>query len=185
MKTVQYVVINTAHPKYGMIIDSSEVVYYFQTDIATTTSIIGKKVLGAVTINPIEEQNNMLTSAITSDLLDAIKVQFLQPIYEEDFVERGMKAWLTKVEWDQEDDCYNMYFDFGDFEKENAKYFTCCYHSNSRTNLITTDRREFTAIEAGYYEQKLKCNFYVPTISGDRNDELFAEEIKKYLKIVV
>lgn len=51
-------------------------------------------------------------TAITYDMVEAIPVQFLKPIFEDDFVEKGMKAWLVDVEWDGKSDCYKLYFDF-------------------------------------------------------------------------
>ena len=61
---------------------------------------------------------------IKFDMVDAIKVQFLKPIFEDDFVEKGMNAWLTDIEWDSKENCYNLYFDFSDFEVENDKYLS-------------------------------------------------------------
>ena len=65
---------------------------------------------------------------ITAKLVDAIQVQFLKPIFEDDFPEKGMWAWLTGVEWDSNCKCYRLYFDFTDFEVVNEKYFKRCYH---------------------------------------------------------
>ena len=119
---------------------------------------------------------------ITAKLVDAIQVQFLKPIFEGDFVEKGMKAWLTDVEWDSNCKYYQLYFDF---EAVNEKYFKRCYHPNRHTAEIeaATDRRLFTAREAGYYDAKYSVYFSV----GDaqhRNDAEFAEEIKKFLREV-
>ena len=58
---------------------------------------------------------------ITAKLVDAIQVQFLKPIFEDDFVEKGMKAWLTDVEWDSNCKYYRLYFDFTDFKVVNEK----------------------------------------------------------------
>lgn len=35
---------------------------------------------------------------ISMDMVEAIKVQFIKQIFEEDFVEKGMTAWLTDIE---------------------------------------------------------------------------------------
>ena len=120
---------------------------------------------------------------ITAKLVDAIQVQFLKPIFEDDFPEKGMWAWLTDVEWDSDCKYYRLYFDFTDFEAVNEKYFKRCYNPNRHTAEIeaATDRRLFTAREAGYYDSKYSVYFSV----GDaqhRNDAEFAEEIKKYLR---
>ena len=122
---------------------------------------------------------------ITAKLVDAIQVQFLKPIFEEDFPEKGMRAWLTDVKWDSRHACYQLFFDFTDFEALNEKYFKRCYHPNRHTAEIeaATDRRLFTAREAGHYDSKYSVYFSV----GDaqhRNDAEFAEEIKKFLREV-
>ena len=122
---------------------------------------------------------------ITAKLVDAIQVQFLKPIFEDDFPEKGMRAWLTDVGWDSTCKCYRLYFDFTDFEAVNEKYFKLCYHPNRHTAEIeaATGRRLFTAREAGCYDSKYSVYFSV----GDaqhRNDAEFAEEIKKFLREV-
>lgn len=89
------------------------------------------------------------------DMIEATKVVFLKPIFEDDFPERGMKAWLTKIErtpgLDDEltgERAYKLYFDFTDFEKENDKYFTECYYPNTHTKKLP-DKQLYTAKEAG------------------------------------
>lgn len=121
---------------------------------------------------------------ITVNMIDAIKVQFLQPIFEDDFVEKGMKAWLVDVEWDQRSQCYELFFDFNDFDAENDKYFKRSFFSNSHTAIIAkqTGRTKFTAKEAGYYEPKYSV--YLGVEGEKRNDVLFEIEIKKYLREV-
>jgi hypothetical protein len=120
---------------------------------------------------------------ITTKIVDAVAVQFLKPIFEDDFVEKGMKAWLTDVEWDLKTDCYKLYFDFTDFEAENLKYFKKSYYPNRVTQEKNLPEAKFyTALEAGQYEPKYSVYFSVP---GDaRNDELFEKEIQKYLRPV-
>ena len=122
---------------------------------------------------------------ITAKLVDAIQVQFLKPIFEDDFPEKGMRAWLTDVEWDSNCKCYRLYFDFTDFEAVNEKYFKRRYHPNRHTTEIeaATDRRLFTAREAGYYDSKYSVYFNVGDMQH-RNDVEFAEEIKKFLREV-
>lgn len=118
---------------------------------------------------------------ITVDMIKAIKVTFLKPFFEDDFVERGMQAWLTKVEWCNRKELYELYFDFSDFEEENAKYFTCTYYPNSHTVDLQrdTDRTLFTAIEAGMYHPK-QC-FYWSTKDGMRDDMEFAAKVTEYI----
>ena len=119
---------------------------------------------------------------ITAKFVDAIQVQFLKPIFEDDFPEKGMRAWLTDVEWDSNCKYYQLYFDFTDFEAVNEKYFKRRYHPNRHTTEIeaATDRRLFTAREAGLYDSKYSVYFMVGDMQH-RNDAEFAEEIKKFL----
>jgi len=73
---------------------------------------------------------------IIVDMIDAIKVQFIKPIFEDDFVEKGMKAWLVDVEWAEREKCYKLYFDFTEFEAENDKYFKATFYPNCYTKTI-------------------------------------------------
>lgn len=120
---------------------------------------------------------------ISVDMVDAVKVQFLKQIFEEDFVEKGMKAWLTDVEWSAPDESYQLYFDFTDFEAENLKYFKESFYANKSTlEQGLPEKPYYTAIEAGEYRAKYWVYFGV---TGDeRNDELFKKEILAYLREV-
>lgn len=118
---------------------------------------------------------------ISIDMIEAIKVMFLKPIFEDDFPEKGMTAWLTDVEWDDNADCYKLFFDFTDFEAINLKYFKELYYSNIHTTQLPK-KSKYTAIEAGYYTPKYSVFF--STSDERRNDRLFAEEITKYLKVL-
>jgi len=130
----------------------------------------------------LEPTVKSMKPAIVVDMLDAIKVQFLKPIFEDDFVERGMTAWLTGIEWSDNTDCYKLFFDFKDFESENDKYFKETYYPNSSTRALLAVKDMYTAKEAGMYTPKLQCYL---SVSGDkRDDEKFAEEIKQYLKVL-
>lgn len=122
---------------------------------------------------------------ITTDFIDAIRVQFKKPIFEDDFVEKGMTAWLVDVEWSTREQCYRLYFDFSDFEEQNAKYFKAVYHPNAHTHELglQTGRKKFTAIEAGQYHPKYDAYFY-PGDSSIRDDEAFKREILAYLQVV-
>ena len=121
---------------------------------------------------------------IKFDMIDAVKVQFLKPIFEDDFVEKGMKAWLVDIEWAHREQCYILYFDFSDFDAENEKYFKRTYYSNVHTAIIAkqTGRKTFTAKEAGCYEPKYSV--YLGVEGEKQNDVLFESEIKKYLREV-
>lgn len=120
---------------------------------------------------------------ISVRMIDAIPVQFIQQIFEEDFVEKGMKAWLTDVEWDDSAGSYRLYFDFTDFEHENFKYFKESFFANSHTREQGLPLKPFyTAIEAGEYHAKYTVYFGVST--DQRDDELFKIEIQNYLREV-
>lgn len=121
---------------------------------------------------------------IKATMIDAIKVQFIKPIFEDDFVEKGMTAWLTDIEWDGKSDCYKLYFDFSDFMGINKKYFKQSYYSNKYTAQIQKDtgRQLFTAFETHNYDPKYSVFFSLS--SNGRDDLLLEEEILSYLRIV-
>lgn len=119
-------------------------------------------------------------TAITVNMLDAIKVQWLKPIFEDDFPERGMTAWLTAVEWEDGEQCYKLYFDFKEFEAVNAKYFREVYYANVHTGH---DKEMFTALEAGQYTPKYSVYFSCGDMAN-RDDDAFAVEIQNSLKVV-
>ena len=123
--------------------------------------------------------------AITVDIIDAIKVQFKKPIFEDDFPEKGMTAWLTDVVWEDRANCYKLYFDFSDFEQENDKYFKHSYYSNLRTKdlELATGRTLFTAKEAGHYLPKY-CAYFSCGDHETRSDAAFDSEIQDYLRVV-
>lgn len=131
----------------------------------------------------IDENLGGPQSGITADMVEAKKVVFLKPIFEDSFVERGMKAWLTGVEWNDRNGCYQLFFDFSDFEEENAKYFRASYYPNRKTEELeaATGRTLFTAIEAGYYSAKSHDYFSVGDV---RDDAKFTKEITEYLRVV-
>ena len=92
-------------------------------------------------------------------MVSAIKVQFLKPIFEDDFVERGMTAWLTGIQ-ETAPGTWELYFDFTDFESINDKYLIKRYLPNYHTrNLPHRGDKKFTAKEVGVYRNKLTC-FY-------------------------
>lgn len=110
---------------------------------------------------------------ISVDMLDAIKVQFLKPIFNYDFVERGMKAWLTQII--KHKDMYELFFDFTEFEHENNKYMTESFYMHGKLGKDLG-----TAKEAGYYDNKY-CVFFC-TKDNRANDETFSDDIAEYLK---
>lgn len=111
---------------------------------------------------------------IKEDMIEAIKVMFIKQIHEDDFPEKGMKAWLTDVVRDEHHMCWELYFDFTDFEKENDKYLKNVYY-------LSFANEKGTAKQAGYYKNKYSVYF------GDTNTEAygsFEEQISKYLKAI-
>ena len=122
---------------------------------------------------------------ITASFVDAIKVQFIKPIFEDDFVEKGMKAWLVDIEWAEREKCYKLYFDFTEFEVENDKYFKATFYSNQHTKAIegATGRTLLTAKESGCYTPKYSV--YLSVGDGEKRDDVaFAREITEYLREV-
>lgn len=120
---------------------------------------------------------------ITANIVKPIKVKFIKPIFEDDFVEEGMIAYLTKVEWDTHyDDCYKLHFDFSEFEEENESLFSQNYWPNIHAKAIEkeTGRTLFTAKEVRCYDPKYSVYFSC----GDmitRDDKTFEEAILEYL----
>ena len=110
---------------------------------------------------------------INLERIDAIKIQFKKPIFEDDFPEKGMKAWLTDIVKKDRTECYELYFDFTDFENENLKYFKAIYYDEVGEPTLT-------AIESDNYNQKYKVCF------GDIEwDQYKLEvEINKHLQII-
>lgn len=117
---------------------------------------------------------------LDEERLSAVRVQFKKGIFEEDFPERGMIAWLTSIKEDKDSDCFKLYFDFTDFEKQNLKYFNEVYYPNKFTKELGVDKPLYTAIEAGCYSAKYWVLF------GDTSwtQEEFNVELSKYLKVI-
>lgn len=97
-------------------------------------------------------------SEFNVNMIKAVKVTFKQKIFEEDFAEKGMTAWLTAIELDEvyedsDEYCYNLYFDFTDFEAENEKYLREVYYPNVHTRDLP-HKTLYTAREAGMYSNK-------------------------------
>lgn len=92
-------------------------------------------------------------------MIDAVRVKFRKPIFSDDFPEKGMKAWLTDIKLDKKSDCYILYFDFSDFEKENDKYLKEIYYENKLTREKGLYKDMYTAKEAGYYNSKYSVYF--------------------------
>jgi len=115
---------------------------------------------------------------IQEDMLIAKKIIFKKPIFEDDFPERGMTAWLTKIS--REDDYWKLFFDFTDFEEENDKYLTECYYSNIHTAKLQT-KELYTAKESGNYSNKYSVLFGDCDIIKYGS---FEDQISEYLMVV-
>lgn len=112
------------------------------------------------------------------DMIDAVKIQFLSPIFEEDFTERGMKAWLTKIELCEKKYCYRLFFDFKDFEKENDKYFTECFYENRYTDGT---KELYTAKESGNYNHKYNV-YFGDLLKNNENENM--KDLENYIKAI-
>lgn len=116
---------------------------------------------------------------IKSDIIEAKKVIFLEAIHEDDFTERGMKAYLTKIEFDEvagDETVFKLYFDFTEFEEENDKYLINAYYPNIHTNKLNSDKSLFDAKEAGIYTNKYMA------YHSERNFDGTLRELEKYIR---
>ena len=112
---------------------------------------------------------------IKANMIDAVKVKFVQQIFEDDFPEKGMIAWLTDVEWEM--DCYKLFFDFSEFDIYNDKYFKQVYRPNKYTShLESTGRKMFTAKESGNYNPKYSVYFSIS--SGKKTISYLKKKLK-------
>jgi hypothetical protein len=116
---------------------------------------------------------------ISLNMVAAVRVRIAKPIDPDSWVEKGMVAWLTDIVWNDRAMCYELFFDFTDFEPINLKYLKRTYFPNSRTAAVSTTRQVFTAIEAGMYDPYQSAYLSVP--SDTRNDAEFEQYIQQYL----
>lgn len=122
-------------------------------------------------------------------MVNAVKVRFLKQIFEDDFPEKGMTANLTYIEWSANIGAYKLFFDFAEFEAENAKHFTESYWPNRITRDkvsagILKEKDAYTAPEANYYEPQYSVYFSTSNPHNARDDAAFAAEIQDYLSEV-
>lgn len=87
--------------------------------------------------------------------IQALRVIFKKPIFEDDFVERGMQAWFVGWETNTRVECMNLYFDFTEFEAENEKYFKRTFYGSGANRA----GQLLTAKEAGAYDPKYSVYF--------------------------
>jgi hypothetical protein len=116
-------------------------------------------------------KGNKMSKLFDLNMIEAKKVVFLNPIFEDDFPDKGMKAWFTDIV--KEEYCFKLYFDFTEFENENEKYFKANYYDKNNKPCLT-------AKQAGMYNPKYSVYF------GDENmdEKELDTELKKYLKEV-
>lgn len=110
-----------------------------------------------------------------------IKIKFKQTIFEDEFVESGMIAYLTKVEIDESDSeetVYCLWFNQEPFAKYNQTLLTECYYPNIHTKGLP-DKQYYTAKEAGMF--KMRWTSYLSVFEG-KSFESVAEE---YLELIV
>lgn len=114
-----------------------------------------------------------------------VKVKFVDVIApESSFVEKGMVAYLTKVEinenktdWATDDRVFNVYFNQTPFMEQNEILLTNCYTRNKFTPN-NTNRDFFTAKEAGYFDER-----WVDIVTAE-GDQTIEEALSKYIKII-
>lgn len=113
-----------------------------------------------------------------TNLVDAVKVQVISDMFDEDsFIEKGMKAWLTKislVEIEEDGTLYQLFLDFEDFYEENKKYLTECFYPNKYTAKLP-EKDLYTAEEAGMYSHKTSVYYWIA------NGEDLHVELSKHL----
>lgn len=110
-----------------------------------------------------------------SELKLPLKVRFKKEIFADDFVEKGMVAWLTIIQQaeDYGPNCYKLYFDFTEFEDYNLKFFTDSYFPNIHTQQLKY-KPLYTAIEAGCYTPKHSVYY----------DESDQDPLENYLELM-
>lgn len=130
----------------------------------------GKSILSLLEMKKFLKSQVELSSKKVFDLdrLEAVKVRFKQPICEDDFPEKGMIAWFTAIETRSKYGCYELYFDFSDFEKENEKYFTSDYYDANGVPCLT-------AKEVGKYNPKYSIYFGDISWSIEENEKYLSE----------
>lgn len=97
-----------------------------------------------------------------------VEVAFKQSIFEDDFVEPGMRAYLVGFDEadssDVNDPMYNAYFYFGDHYEHNKKLFRRTFYGKEPGELLTCE-------EAGQYQQ----HYSVYVMANDK--------VSKYLMV--
>ena len=89
------------------------------------------------------------------------KVLFKKPIFEDDFPEAGMVAWLVGADYDSAEDMHDLHFDFDEFFEHNKQFFTPDYYPNRHTVELEKifGRKLFKAYEAGGYDPNYSVYF--------------------------
>lgn len=88
--------------------------------------------------------------------LNKITVQFKDPIGEDSFIEKGMKADLMRV--DRGEHYYYLHFDFEPYFEHNKQYMADVYYPNIHTRELPK-KELYNALEAGMYSHKLEVCF--------------------------
>lgn len=90
-----------------------------------------------------------------------VKVLFKKPIFEDDFPEVGMVAWLVGADYDSAEDMHSLVFDFDEFFEHNKQFFATDYYPNKHTVELgkLTGRTLFKAYEAGWYNPRYSVYF--------------------------
>ena len=120
---------------------------------------------------------------ITTNITAPIKVEFKKYIFEDDFPDTGMRAYLTHAFFSEKDECYKLFFDFTEFFEYNKPLFEEAYYPNKDTRKLGVDKDMYTAIEAGWYSHQYSVFFSISTNNED--DAVFEKEIMNFLKEIV
>lgn len=106
------------------------------------------------------------------------------PMNEDVFVEKGMRAIIMAWEWDNKYECYVIDFNMKPFEEYNKLFLSECYYPNNITRKGVSegkleDKELYTADEAGMMESYFKLFHCVCVNDTDigRDDE----KLKEYL----
>jgi hypothetical protein len=96
-----------------------------------------------------------------------IEITFKEPIFEDDFVESGMRAFLVGI--DSKESVNSLYFYFGHHEEYNEMFFRANYTLDFLPEYDVSNKKSKnpTAIECGMYERHYSVYVDKSEIVGD------------------
>ena len=104
-------------------------------------------------------------------------ITFKKPIFEDSFIEPGMRAKITKVEYSERDEAYIIYFDLSDYFEHNKVLLTESYFPNKYTEKLLA-KPMYTALEANAYTSTTSEYLFVG--NGTRDDVLFNQVLQEF-----